>query len=167
MLNEFIKRLLMMRLYTMEPSRIELLKQEQFLIDTDFIAQVQDCEPDNFYAMVKKNAMQKTKDYTKVLGSSAPNISEDTLQALFGALGFGNIQIMQLNREKKHVFLQLLDSPIVKAYKKMKKKSAKPVCLFVSAVLAGAFSAILEKDVNCEEKSCAIKGGKKCDFVIQ
>jgi len=167
MLNEFIKRLMMMRQFSIETARIELLKQDQFLLDTDFMVLVQDINKEEFYKRIKENAKEKVADYTKVLGSSPANISEDTLAALFGSLGFGKIEIMKLNREKKRVFLKLTDSPIVKAYKKMGKKSSKPVCLFVSAVLAGSFSAILGKDLNCEEKSCSIKGGKSCNFIVQ
>lgn len=167
MLNEFIKRLMMMRQFSIEPARIELLKQDQFLLDTDFIVLVQDIDKDEFYKRIKENAKEKVAHYTKILGSSPANVSEDTLAALFGSLGFGKIEIMKLNREDKRVFLNLTDSPIVKAYRKMKKKSKEPVCLFISAVLAGSFSAIFNKDVDCEEKSCSIKGGKSCNFVVQ
>ncbi len=167
MLNEFIKRLMFLRQFSMENSRIELLKQDQFLLDTDFVALIQDINKEEFYKIIKKNAEEKVKSYTKILGSNPASISEDTLAALFGSLGFGKIEIMKLNREDKRVFLNLTDSPIVKAYKKMGKKGKEPVCLFISAVLAGSFSAIFGKSVDCEEKSCSIKGGKSCNFVVQ
>ncbi|RJQ17144.1 hypothetical protein C4573_03765 [Candidatus Woesearchaeota archaeon] len=167
MLNPFIQRLMLMRQFSMDNAKITLLKQEQFLVDTDFISLVQEMHPKEFYDVVKKNAQEKVTAYTQVLGSSPENISEETLKSMFGTLGFGNVQIMQLNKEKQRVFLKLLDSPIVASYKKMKKKSKEPVCIFISAVLAGAFQAIFKKNVECKETDCTIIKGDGCHFIVE
>ena len=74
---------------------------------------------------------------------------------------------MQLNKEKQRVFLKLFDSPIVASYKKMKKESKLPVCIFIRAVMAGAFKAIFKKDVDCKETDCAITKGKDCHFIVE
>lgn len=168
MLNEFIQRLMLMRQFSMEDTRIILLKQDQMLLDTDFVSLVQDINPEEFYKVIKKNAAEKVKEYTRVFGSTPESVSEDLLARLFGSLGFGRIEIMKLNRQENRVFLKLVNSPIVESYKKNKKTSKKPVCLFISAILAGAFSAIFKKDVDCEETNCAVlKGQKDCKFIVQ
>ena len=168
MLNEFIQRLMMLRQFSMEDTRITLFRQDQMLLDTDFVVKMQELAPEKFYQTVKANAKEKLAAYTKVFGSSPESVSEDTLKRLFGSLGFGSLEILQLNRTEKRVFFRLDDSPIVAAYKRLKIKKSAPACTFISGVLAGAFSAIFQKDVNCKETGCALKPGeKKCNFIVE
>jgi len=167
MLNEFIQRLLMLRHFSMEKDHIELFKQDQFLIDTDFIALLEEQNPELVYALVKKNAAEKIVVYAKAMGSSPENISIDTLKSLFGSLGYGNIEILSFNREDKRMTLKLTNNPVAKAYKRMKKKASKPSCTFISGVFAGVFTKIFEKDTNCKELGCETVKGDSCTFIIE
>jgi len=76
------------------------------------------------------------------------------------------MKITKLDNKKKEASIEILDSSI--AFEKLKKgKSKETVCTINEGVLAGIFSHIFGKDVDCVEKSCLAKGDEFCIYVIQ
>jgi predicted hydrocarbon binding protein len=167
MLNDFIKRLLMMRQFSIENGKIELLKDSQLLVNSDLITQLGLIDPEKFYKLVKENVKEKTISYTKVMGSTPSMISVESLKSLFESLGIGSLQIQDINKTEKRALIKITNSAIALSHIEKKIKSKEPVCNYVSGVLAGAFSAIFEKDVNCKELNCMVLGSKQCEFVIR
>jgi predicted hydrocarbon binding protein len=84
---------------------------------------------------------------------------------LFELYGLGKMNIISLDNKAKKASIEIKDSTI--AYAQLKKgKTKKSVCTITAGILAGIFSYVFEKDVDCIEKKCKAKGDDSCLFVI-
>ena len=89
-----------------------------------------------------------------------------TLQQIFEIYGLGKLNITELNKDKKEAKIKLDRSTIAEAQLK-KGKSKKPMCSITAGILAGIFSYIFDKDVDCIEKKCKAVSGNNCEFEVK
>jgi predicted hydrocarbon binding protein len=78
-------------------------------------------------------------------------------------LGWGRAEISLFEPEQGRLLLTVSNSPIARAY----GSSKKPVCHFLSGWIAGLGRTLLERDVLCEETSCAAQGNDRCEFELR
>jgi predicted hydrocarbon binding protein len=78
-------------------------------------------------------------------------------------LGWGRLEISQFDPERGRLLLRITNSPLARAY----GASKKPVCHFLAGWIAGIGRNLLERDVMCEETSCAAQGADRCEFELR
>lgn len=78
-------------------------------------------------------------------------------------LGWGHVEISLFDPERGRLLLTVNNSPLARAY----GSSKKPVCHFLSGWIAGLGRTLLEREVLCEETSCAAQGHDRCEFELR
>jgi predicted hydrocarbon binding protein len=78
-------------------------------------------------------------------------------------LGWGRIEISEFDPERGRLLLTVKNSPLARAY----GTSKKPVCHFLSGWIAGLGRSLLDREVLCEEFTCAAQGHGRCEFELR
>jgi len=81
------------------------------------------------------------------------------------AYGFGLVEVKS-NNLPKEAFVKLSNSSIALSVKEFRGESTKPVCVYVSAFLAGLASAVYGENFDCIEEKCIVSGEDKCVFKL-
>jgi predicted hydrocarbon binding protein len=87
--------------------------------------------------------------------------------SVFKICGIGNLEIIEIDREKFKAILQTNKNPFAREYLKEYGKQKEGVDYLTAGIIAGFFSRFFEKEVECEEKSCIAKGNVYCSFVVK
>ena len=185
-LSSLLQRLLFVNQFNIINGKIEILGNRYIMLDASDLLVLQEIDKTKTYATVKnmsknnlKNLVEHANVYKGIKDQSLKNIAElskkigktdegviRTLQSLFEVYGLGKLEIINLDNDKKKVLLRVIDSSMAVAQLK-KGKSKTPVCTLTAGVLAGIFSYILKKDVDCAEKKCISKGEETCEFLVE
>ncbi len=185
MLSPLLQKLLFINQFNVNEGKIEILGNSMIMLNASDLLVLQEMDETKMYASMKGNSKKDLKEliehakvYKGIKSESIKNIvslsekvgknSEGiikTLQELFELYGLGKMNITVLDNEKKKATIEIKNSPLAKA--KLKDgKSKKPCCTVTAGILAGMFSYIFKKDVDCIEKKCAAKGDDSCVFII-
>ena len=183
MLSQFLQRLMFVKQFEINNGRINILGEDYVMVNSASLAALQEIDQEEVYNAGKKaskNDLDKFAKHANVykniksqelanIASLARKIGQTdegtikTLETVFEIYGLGKLNVITIDNEKKTALIRIPDSTIASTYK---KKSKSPVCSFTSGVLAGIFSFIFKKDVNCREKQCKGKGDSTCEFEI-
>jgi predicted hydrocarbon binding protein len=93
---------------------------------------------------------------------SDPEEAVKHLSTMWSAYGHGRIMIDFVDVSKGRVRFTIKNSLIAEAY----GPSEKPVCHFYAGYGAGIVSALVGKDLHCEEVACIAMGADRCEFEI-
>ncbi len=126
-----------------------------------------------YYDYVKSSAL---KHGFKILESDEVkawlNENDLTMAQVFGELvklveayGFGFVEVRE-NELPKSAVVELRDSSIALSVKEFRGESSKPVCVYVSAFLAGLASAVYGESLDCVEEQCVVSGKSTCVFKL-
>jgi len=185
MLSSLLQRLLFVNQFNIIDGKVEVLGTRYIMLDASDLLVLQEIDKTKCYKAAKDGTKSNLKElvehanvYEGMKDQSLKNIAElskkigktdegviKTLQSLFEIYGLGKLQILNLDNEKKKANLRVSDSSLAKAQLK-KGKSKTPVCTLTSGILAGIFSYIFKKDVDCIETNCLGKGSQFCEFEI-
>ena len=108
--------------------------------------------------------MQNIASLSKKIGKTDEGTIK-TLSSIFEIYGLGALEILDLNNKDKKAILRIKDSSIAQEQLK-KSKEKKPVCIMTAGILAGLFTYIFGKDVDCVERKCVAQGQEYCEFEI-
>lgn len=185
-LSSLLQRLLFVNQFNIINGKIEILGNRYIMLDASDLLVLQDIDKTKMYNVAKdnsksgiKNLVEHVSVYKGIKDQSLKNIAElskkigktddgviKTLQSLFEIYGLGKLEIINLDNDKKKVLIRVKDSSMANSQLK-KSKSKIPVCTLTSGILAGIFSYIFKKDVDCVEKKCLAKGEEICEFMIE
>jgi len=173
-LSSLLQKLLFVNQFSIKDGKIEILGKRYIMLDADDLVVLQDIDKTKMYKAVKdstKSSMQSLVDHVQVYKGikyqSLKNIAElskkigktdegviKTLQSLFEIYGLGKLLILDLDNKNKRAFLRI------------EKRTRIPVCTLTAGILAGIFSYIFNKDVDCIEKECLATGKEFCQFEV-
>lgn len=85
------------------------------------------------------------------------------MEAYFTASGWGKLSRTDLDFEKKHALVSVMNSAVANN----SGKSKLPVDTFLRGFLAGIFTIYFKQDVDCVETHCEAVSGNRCNFVIK
>lgn len=185
-LSAFIQKLLFVKQFSLDNGKIEILGGRYIMLDASDFLVLQEIDKGKVYEGAKENAKNSLKDivqyanvYKGLKDQSVKNIADlskkigknddgviKTLQQIFDIYGLGKLTITELANDKKTAHLRIEHSTIAEAQLK-KGPAKKPVCSITAGILAGIFSYIFNKDVNCIEESCRGVSGDMCEFWIK
>ncbi|MEM5883162.1 MAG: 4-vinyl reductase [Candidatus Aenigmatarchaeota archaeon] len=116
------------------------------------------------YKSCEKSANNYYKNWKKFLPKDLTK--EEVIKEFLKYLeywGFGSVDIISLEVEKEiKSLIRIYGCPFSQYY----EKSNKPVCYITAGIIAGLFSAILNKKVSIKERKCKAVGDNFCEFEV-
>ena len=184
-LSPILKKLLFVRQFDIDKGKINVLGGREIMLHASAILELQEIDETKIYETAKQSSMKNIKgavDHAKVygkmrdvfmgeiahLGDKIGQSDEgviNTLQELFNIYGLGEISIQELDNKGKTAIVMIRDSALVEEHQKRKGKSAK-VCALTAGVIAGLFSYIFGKEIDCVEEKCKAQGNSYCLFKV-
>lgn len=181
MLSPLLQKLLFVNQFNIADGRIDILGNRYIMLNAADIIALQEIDSTKMYKTAKnmskdniKSLVEHAAVYKNIKDQSLKNIAElskkigksdegviKTLQSLFEVYGLGKLEIMDLDNKNNRALLKIRDSTLGKV-----KKSKNAVCTLTAGVLAGIFSYIFKKDVDCVETDCIAKGKESCLFEV-
>lgn len=186
-LSPLLKKLLFVRQFGIDEGKINLLGEREIMLNASAVLELQDIDESKLYDIAKKSSfknlidfVEHAKVYEKMRNVFLSDIAElgkkigetdegviSTLQDVFNVYGLGNMSIQNLDNAKREVVVAVKDSTIAQEWvAKHKKKSPNCVCSLTAGIIAGMFSYIFNKQVDCVEAKCKACGDSQCVFKI-
>jgi predicted hydrocarbon binding protein len=185
MLSDFLQKLMFVKQFNMSDGKIEILGDRYVLLSPSEILSLQSIDSTQMYTIFKTSSQNSieslinhAKVYVNIKDESLKNIAKlskkigrgeegliKTLQIIFDIYGLGKINITMLDNEQKRAYIILEQSSLAISHIKSKGVRGK-VCTVTAGILAGIFSYIFEKDVNCAEEKCMAEGHDACYFNV-
>lgn len=187
MLSPLLQKLLFVNQFGINNGKIEILGGRYIMLNASDLWRLQEIDETKMYALMKdfskgniQSLIEHAKVYKGMKDESLKNIADlskkvgkgdsgviNTLQSLFELYGLGKMNITNLDNKNKTTSIQISESTIALEELKKGKKSKETVCTITEGILAGLFSHIFGKDVDCIEKKCLAKGDDSCIFIVQ
>lgn len=184
-LSALLQKLLFVNKFNVIDGKIEILGNRYIMLNASDILVLQKIDKTKMYKVAKdmskadmKGLVDHAAVYKNIKDQSLKNIAElskkigknedgviKTIQSLFELYGLGKLNILNLDNDKKMVSLEVKDSTIALVQLK-KAKSKTPVCTLTAGIVAGIFSYIFKKDVDCVETKCHSQGEEICSFEV-
>jgi predicted hydrocarbon binding protein len=116
------------------------------------------------YLSGERSARDGMNPFESIVSTRAPLTLANARRLMDASalLGWGRLEISLFDPEKGRLVLMVTNSPIARAY----GASKKPVCHFLTGWIAGLGQSLLEREVLCEETSCAAQGRSRCEFEL-
>ncbi len=185
-ISAFLQKLMFVRQFSIDKGKVDILGQNYVLFDALALFEIQKIDSTKLYSVMKNSsfkniseAVEYAKVYTNVKDVFLSNIAKlsnkigstdqgtlMTLKELFNVYGLGDMEIVKLENDKKQALIKISNSTIASEYSKKYSKSKTPVDLIAAAILAGIFSYVFKKQVDCVEDKCIAKGDSYCQFSI-
>lgn len=188
-LSPFIQKLLFIKKFNISDGVIEILNNKYILLDAADLLTLQEVDETKMYKKMKENFKSKFQDiliehfkvYQKIKEQELINIVElsenlrnsdegiiNLFQKIFNTYGLGKMEMVNLDNKNAEAIIKIDQSTIALEYlNKYKKLSNKNVCVLTSGILAGAFSFLFEKNIDCIEERCLAQGENHCLFKLK
>jgi len=147
MLSPFLKKLLFVRQFLIDKGQIEILGENQVMLPSHLLSELQCIDHDKVYSIVKKNITSSMETYAKKIGSNNAGIVKSS-QDIFETFGLGQFQILKLDNPKKAAVVRITNSSICNGCEKEKENP----CL-LEAALDGMFTFLFKTDVKVKAQS--------------
>lgn len=186
-LSPILKRLLFVRQFDIDKGKITLLGDKEIMLSASALLELQEIDETKLYDIAKKSSFKNfvsfvkhAKVYEKVkdvfigdiarLGRKIGQTDEGTiavLQDVFNVYGLGEMTIDKIENSSKQALVIVRESTIAEEWLKKKRERADdPVCTLTAGVIAGVFTYIFGKEVDCVEIKCMAKSGPYCMFKV-
>ncbi len=186
MISPFLQKLMFVRQFGIDKGKVDILGNNYVMLDALALFEIQKIDQRKLYEVLKdssfknisqaveyadvyKNVKDVFLDSIAKLGAKIGKTDQGTLttlQELFNVYGLGNLEIVKLDNENKAASLILRDSTIAREYLKKYKKSSESVDMIAAGILAGIFSFVFKKQVDCVEEKCLASGAGYCQFRV-
>jgi predicted hydrocarbon binding protein len=186
-LSPILKKLLFVRQFDIDGGKIKLLGDREIMLNASAILELQSIDESKLYDIAKKSSLKNlvsfvehAKVYNKMKDVFITNISRlgrkigesdegviKTLQEIFNVYGLGEMLIQDIDNSSRKAIVAVRESTIAEEWLAKNKKRAKSaVCTLTAGVIAGMFSYIFKKEVDCIEARCKAQGGGHCLFRV-
>jgi predicted hydrocarbon binding protein len=117
------------------------------------------------YLAGERSAQDGMNPFESILSTHTPLTLANARRLMDASalLGWGRLDIALFDPEHGRLVLTVANSPIARAYGPAKK----PVCAFLTGWIAGLGRRLLEREVLCEETTCAAQGHERCEFELR
>lgn len=188
-LSSFLQKLLFVNQFSINDGKVNLLGSNYVMLESSDIILLQEIDNSKAYAFGKSiakkqisNIIEHAKVYNGIKTDSIKSIielnkklqgSEDgkikVLEDLFNLHGLGKLEIVNLDNKNKEAILNIKRSTIAEEYLKNKGKSKgkKCSCVLTAGILAGMFTFLFDKEVECMEEQCLAEAKDVCIFKIK
>lgn len=186
-LSPILKKLLFVRQFDIEKGKINLLGDKEVMLNASALLEMQDIDETKLYDIAKKSSFKNlvsfvkhAKVYAKVkdvfigdiarLGRKIGETDEGTisvLQDIFNVYGLGEMMIEKVDNSGHEALVVVRESTMADEWMKSRKERPEsPVCAVTAGIIAGIFSYIFNKEVDCAEIKCMARGSPYCLFKV-
>lgn len=173
MLSNFISRLLLIRQFSIIEGEFKILEKNFYFQPIKSLVIFQNKIEKKFnqkgleliYDSSKEGFIELIKEMKKFAESKERFF--DVLLKLITHFGFGNLEMIEINKDKKEAIVEVKNSHFAKEYIKTFGFQKKCVDYFLAGIIAGYFSEFFESKVKCREESCIAKKNLSCKFVVK
>jgi len=186
-LSPILKKLLFVRQFSIDEGKIELLGGREIMLNASAILELQNIDESKLYDLGKKSgfknisvAVEHAKVYKRIkdvfideiadLSKKIGQTDEGTLrmlQEIFNVYGLGEMSIEKIDNKEKEAIVVIRESTIAQEWRsKNRKHSKNPVCTLTAGVIAGVFSYLMGKQIDCVETQCLAQGRSYCAFKV-
>ncbi len=186
-LSPFLQKLLFVNQFEISNGKVSILGSRNVLLHASAILELQELDETKLYDLAKKSSFKNMGSFVnharvygkmksavlKELAALGKKIGESdegalrTVEHLFNIYGLGQLTIRDVDNKEFHALLTLKDSSIALEWmEKFKGRSNNAVCTLTAGVLAGMFSYLFGKEVDCVESGCKAQGKAGCSFEI-
>ncbi|MFZ5955864.1 MAG: V4R domain-containing protein [Nanoarchaeota archaeon] len=185
MISSFLQKLLFVKQFDMINGKIEILGNKYIMLDSANLLVLQNIDKTKMYQAAKDISKKNMKEFVEhaevykgIKTQELQNIAElakkigktdegmiKTLQMIFEIYGLGKLEIIELDNENHRASLKIIDSTLALAQLETAKTKS-PVCTLTAGILAGIFTYIFNKNVECVEIKCMAKGDDNCQFKL-
>ena len=137
-LSAFVKKLLFARQFEIDSGKVNVLGKRKVMLDPEFIQKIKD--KDMVYRLSKESIKDNAEYFKKHMGIHGERLLDFFLH-IFETQGFGNIDIINMNKDKKTASFSLSNSPF------------RDNNTLVAGSLAGMLCVLFNSDVDVEETS--------------
>ena len=169
-LSAILQKLLFIKQFDITKGKIKIFGDKQIMLDASAILEMQEIDNSHLYVLGKRSSIENlsglvahAKMYDKVKDAMVLNIgrlgkkiiSSDqgvlkTLQEVFNVYGLGEMVIQEVDHNSKKATVIVKNSTIAEVWKEKNRAiSRHPVCTLTAGVVAGMFSFIFAKPVDC------------------
>ncbi len=152
MLSPFIKKLMFARQFVMTDGKIEILGRRQVMLPFELLSDLQTLDEQKTYSIIRNDIHSTMEAFAKRIGSSPTGMFKN-IEEIFECFGLGKPEIIVLDQNRKTATIRFHDNPV-------EQVSA----AVVPGALAGMFSFLFGKEVQCTYKKC-MHGGA-CEFRV-
>jgi len=186
-LSSILKRLLFVRQFDINEGKINLLGDREIMLDASALLALQEIDKSGLYNIGKKEGISKMKGavqhanvykemkdvFIQEIARLGKKIGESdegtikTLQEIFNIYGLGEMTIQEIDNKAKSAVVLIKESTIAEEWAKRNKGRSKiGVCSLTAGVIAGMFSYIFDKEIDCSEERCRAAGNSYCLFRV-
>ncbi len=117
------------------------------------------------YLSGERSARSGLNLFESIVSTEAPMTLANARRVMEAAalVGWGRPEISEFDPKHSRLLLTITNSPLARAYGPSKKS----VCHFLAGWIAGIGRSLLDRDVLCEETSCAAQGHDRCEFELR
>ncbi len=164
MISPFLKKLLFARQFSIINGKIEVLGKKQSMLPSSLVLELQNTNLKS-YEIGKKVSLEVMRDFGKKLGTAQGGMLRN-IKDIYETFGLGSFEVSNLDNKNKKVVVRIRESPTALAHLDKNKKSANPICLLTSGLLAGMFSYLFSNQIESKEVKCLAKGDEFCEFLM-
>jgi len=186
-LSPILKKLLFVRQFDIDKGKITLLGDREVMLNASALLELQEIDQTKLYEIAKKASFKNlvsfvkhAKVYEKMrdvfisniarLGRKIGQTDEGTitvLQEIFNVYGLGEMTIEKIDNPDKMALIIVRESTIAEEWMKRKhEKAESPVCAITAGIIAGIFTYIFGKEIDCVEIKCMARGSPYCLFKV-
>ena len=161
MLSNFLRKLIFARQFVMANGKVEILGDGYVLLAAPLLTRLQRNED------LGEAIRAQTSIVAKRLGVLKPADFIKYLKDIFETMGFGSLEVIDIDVGKKRAILRLRESTLARAARAGAPAVPQPSCAIAGQVLAGMLTFVFGKKVVAEERDCLAAGKEYCQFVVK
>jgi predicted hydrocarbon binding protein len=171
MFSTFISRLILLRQFSILEDGFKILGENFYFQPMNQLSIFQKKVEEKFgqkgLTLIYETSKQSFFEFIKKVEKFADNRKKffDVLLNLIRQFGFGNIEVVEI--KEFQAIVQVKNNPFAREYVKLFGFQKKGVDYLLAGILAGYFSKIFDKNVECKEKTCIAKGEAYCNFIVK
>ncbi|MEM7826464.1 MAG: 4-vinyl reductase [Candidatus Aenigmatarchaeota archaeon] len=173
MLSSFISKLIVVRQFSLLENEFKILGENFYLQPIKSLVAFQDKVEEKFgkkgldliYETSKESFVEFAKEMKKFAESEEKFF--DVLLKLISHFGFGNLEIVEIDKKGRRALVEVKNNPFAKEYIKKFGFQKKCVDHLLAGIIAGYFSEFFKEKVKCEEKGCIAKKNLSCKFLVE
>lgn len=167
----FVAKLLMQNQLKLEKEGVWLLGERLSMLPSYSFVELQkklyDCDQSNIsYDLFKSTAIRWVYDFKKKFSTKREDVLSWAKDSASLA-GWGNARLIHRDWEKNVFIFKLQNSAIAESIVKQHGKTKEPVDHMFRGLVAGTMSALLNKELDAVEITCAAMGHPLCQFIVQ
>jgi predicted hydrocarbon binding protein len=165
-LSDFIKKLMFIHQFNISKGDVSMLGVHDILLPAEILQLINTPNKD-LYKKLKATFKRTFDVFLMKIGSSTLEQKYQNMMDILNTMGIGDVEQEFINSAQHQAIMKVYKSPLIELAIQNGEKNKGPYCNVTKAILAGAFSSLFNRDIDCTETKCSITGTEYCQFAIK